>query len=286
MSVNEIAIISGKGGTGKTTLTAAIIPFLKNVVIADADVDAPDLNILIEGKLTETRDFIGFQRPRIDYDKCIMCGKCFRSCNFNAITEDIVIKDGKCEGCTVCEYVCPVNAITMHDYVIGNLYTRDTIYGPMVDARLIPGEESSGKLVSEVRKIALEEAARVNADNIIIDGSPGIACNVISGITGVNKVVIVTEPSLSGLHDLKKVLKLVRSFDLEVVVVINKYDLSEDLSKLINEYCIEEKVQVLMEIPFDERMVTTISDKIIPSLGDIPFFKGDQWKNFIKYLTL
>lgn len=204
MSINEIAIISGKGGTGKTSITASIIPFLENVVIADCDVDAPDLNILLEGELQSSTDFTGFQRPKINYDECIMCGRCHNSCNFDAITPDIVIKDTKCEGCTVCEFVCPTNAITMHDYTIGKLFTRNTKYGPMVDARLIPGEESSGKLVSEVRKIAKEEALRVGAKHILIDGSPGIACNVISGITGANKVVIVTEPSLSGLHDLKK----------------------------------------------------------------------------------
>lgn len=284
MSVKQIAIISGKGGTGKTTLAASIIPYLPNVIIADADVDAPDLNILFDSTLLSSEDFIGFQRPKIDYDKCIKCGKCYTHCNFNAITIDIVIKETKCEGCTVCKVVCPALAITMHDYTIGKLFTRQTPYGTMVDARLIPGEESSGKLVTKVRDLAKSIATQQQSDYILIDGSPGIACNVISAVTGVEKVVIVTEPTLSGLHDLQKVLQLVKTFSIEPVVVINKCDIESDITTKIKEYCQNQRVKVLLEIPFDKAMVMAISRKEIPSLTNISFFQEDHWKNFIEYL--
>lgn len=284
MSTREIAVISGKGGTGKTTLVASIIPFLKNVIIADADVDAPDLNILFDSTIVTKEDFIGFQRPQIDYAKCIKCGKCYTHCNFNAITKDIVIKDSKCEGCTVCEVICPVDAITMHDYIIGKIYTRDTKYGTMVDARLIPGEESSGKLVTKVRTLAKEKALENNSDYILIDGSPGIACNVISAVTGVHRVVIVTEPTLSGLHDLDRVLRLVQTFGINPVVVINKCDIEDSMRINIKEYCKEKNIEVMLEIPFSREMVYAISNKVIPSLTDIPFFSDDSWINFISYI--
>jgi len=284
MSIREIAIISGKGGTGKTTLTASIIPFLENVTIADADVDAPDLNILFDSTLLSSNPFIGFQRPTIDYSLCTKCGACYTHCNFNAITEDIVIKESKCEGCTVCKVVCPVQAISMHDYKIGEIFSRQTPYGTMVDARLIPGEESSGKLVTEVRTLAKEIATKQQSKYILIDGSPGIACNVISAVTGVDRVVIVTEPSLSGLHDLHKVLQLVKTFSISPVVVINKCDIENDMTEKIKTYCKEQQVDVLLEIPFDRKMVEAISNKQIPSLTDILFFQTPSWKNFITYL--
>ena len=283
--LNEIAIISGKGGTGKTTLTACIIPFLENIVMADCDVDAPDLNILLPGEVRKTIPFIGFQRPIINYDKCTHCGVCHQSCNFNAITEDIVIKKSSCEGCKVCEYVCPTNAITMHDYSIGSIFKRDTYYGPMVDARLIPGEESSGKLVAEVRKLARAEARKQEKNTILIDGSPGIACNVISAITGVSKAIIVTEPSVSGLHDLQRVVKLVKTFSVEAKVVINKYDLEPNYVKKIKDFCDLEEIEVILEVPFDRNMVLSISDLKIPSINNMPFFSKQKWHDFISYLV-
>lgn len=280
----EIAVISGKGGTGKTTLTLSMLPYFKNLVIADCDVDAADLKVILNDKILVQKDFIGFQRPRIDYDKCTHCGLCYRSCKFDAITKDIVIKSNSCEGCKVCEYVCPVDAISMHDYVIGKVFKRDTKYGPMVDARLIPGEESSGKLVSEVRSQAIQVATDSNRDTILIDGSPGIACNVISTITGVDKVITVTEPTVSGLHDLKKVVKLIQIFNIETVVVINKYDLSMEQTALIEEYCREKNIKVALKIPFDEGVVHAISKLEIPSLSDVSFFKSSEWNSFIKLI--
>ena len=282
--INEIVVISGKGGTGKTSLTASLIPFFDDLVIADCDVDAPDLNILIQGDIVKEIDFIGFQRPVIDYDKCNYCGLCHTSCNFNAISEDIIINDAACEGCKVCEYVCPTDAITMHDAVIGKIYHRQTIFGPMIDARLIPGEESSGKLVAEVRKLAREVAYAENRNTIIIDGSPGIACNVISAITGVSKAIIVTEPTISGLHDLKRVVHLVKMFSVEAKVIINKYDLSLKKAKEIKEYLDLMDLEVVLELPFDVEVVNSISNLQIPSTTEIKFFSSKKWFDFIEYL--
>ena len=282
--INEIVVISGKGGTGKTSLTASIIPFFEDLVIADCDVDAPDLNILIKGEIVKERDFIGFQRPVIDYEKCTYCGLCHTSCNFNAISDDIIINNSACEGCNVCEYVCPEGAITMHDSVIGKIYHRKTIFGPMIDARLIPGEESSGKLVAEVRKLARDIAYKENRKMIIIDGSPGIACNVISAITGVSKAIIVTEPTISGLHDLKKVVHLVKMFSVEAKVIINKYDLSLNKAKEIKEYLELMEIEVVLELPFDVEVVNSISNLQIPSTTNIKFFSSKKWFDFIEYL--
>lgn len=284
MSVREISIISGKGGTGKTTLAACIIPYLDNLVIADADVDAPDLNILLENEILSSEDFVGLQRAKINYDKCIHCGLCHKVCNFDAISKDIIVNESKCEGCTVCKVACPVGAITMEDYIVGQVFTRSTIYGPMVDARLIPGEEASGRLVTKVRHIAKELQEKQNKEYILLDGSPGIACNVISAITGVDKVVIVTEPTLSGLHDLKRVVKLAKTFSIKTVVVINKCGIEPQMEQKIKAYCKLQSIPVMLEIPFNRDMVKTTAQKIIPSLSDIPYFKNDEWLKFIKYL--
>ncbi len=282
--INEIVIISGKGGTGKTSFTASIIPYFDDLVIADCDVDAPDLNILIDGDIVEERDFIGFQRPVINYDNCLKCGICATSCNFGAISDDIVINESLCEGCKVCEYVCPANTITMHDAIVGKIYHRKTIFGPMIDARLIPGEESSGKLVAEVRKLARDIAYKENRNTIIIDGSPGIACNVISAITGVSKAIIVTEPTVSGLHDLKKVIHLVRMFSVQAKIIINKYDLSLSKAKEIRDYIDLMGMEVILEIPFNRDIAESINNLQIPSTTEIPFFSSEKWFNFIEYL--
>lgn len=284
MSYNQISVISGKGGTGKTTVTSCIVPFLDNLVIADADVDAPDLKILFENTINSSEDFVGLQRAKINYDKCIHCGRCHTVCNFNAISEDIKINTGKCEGCSVCKVACPVGAITMEDYVVGKVFTRTTKYGPMVDARLIPGEEASGKLVSKVRKTAQEIAEKQNLDYILLDGSPGIACNVISAITGADKVIVVTEPTLSGLHDLERVYKLIKTFGISPVVVLNKCGIEPSMEENIKSYCKNESIPVLLEIPFDKKMVEVISKNEIPSLSTIPYFKTKEWSTFISYL--
>lgn len=284
MKINEIVVISGKGGTGKTTLVASIVPFLGKTVIADCDVDAPDLNILFGNTIKNEEDFVGLQRAVIDKDLCTNCGLCHEKCKFNAISEDIIISNSKCEGCGVCEFICPVDAITLKDSVVGKVFISDTKYGDMVHARLIPGEETSGKLVAEVRKRAKEIATNKNIENIIIDGSPGIACNVISSITGVSKAIIVVEPTLSGLHDLEKVHKLANKFNLKIYVVINKYDLSNEEAGKIEKYCEDENLEIALKIPFNRKMVEAITKKEIPSLYNKDFFENIGFNKFVEKL--
>jgi MinD superfamily P-loop ATPase len=286
MNINEIVVISGKGGTGKTTLVSSMIPFLRDLVIADCDVDAPDLNILFGDDIKAEKDFVGLQRAVINKDICIACGECHKKCKFNAIDEDIIVDTIKCEGCGVCEYVCPVNAIDMKDSVVGKIFVSNTQYGDMVHARLIPGEETSGKLVAEVRKKAKKIAEEKNMKNIIIDGSPGIACNVISSLTGVNQVIIVIEPTLSGLHDLRKVHEMVKRFRLNEYIVINKYDISEDELKEIEDYCNEENLEVILKIPFNKKLVEAITKKTVPSLYVSGFFENIGFDKFLNILNI
>lgn len=284
MEINEIVVISGKGGTGKTTLTASLVPYFQNTVIADCDVDAPDLHILFDHKTKEKKDFIGLKKAVLNKEKCIDCKKCYKSCRFDAFTEDITLDPGKCEGCGLCEFVCPVNAISMEDAVVGQISVSGTSYGDMVHARLIPGEETSGKLVSEVRKRAKKIAETEEKTTIIVDGSPGIACNVIGSITGSKKVIIVTEPTFSGIHDLKRVYELAKRFRLKIYVVINKYDLSLTHCQEIEEYCKEMGIDMALKIPFDKKMVKAIVKKEIPSIIEKQFFKDLGFFEFIEKL--
>jgi MinD superfamily P-loop ATPase len=279
--MREIAIISGKGGTGKTSLTLSLLPYFKDIVIADCDVDAPDMKIIIDAKTIKEEAFYGFNQPVIDTNKCIKCGLCATSCNFNAISDDIVFESEKCEGCNVCHYVCPTNAITMAPHSIGNIFRKTTTYGTLIDASLFPGEESSGKLVSEVRKRSKEAAIAENINTIIIDGSPGVACNVISTITGVSTALIVTEPTITGLHDLKRVIDLVKIFNIDKKVIINKSTINRSIVNEIKKYCNKEKIDVILEIPFEKSIAKAINNKQIPSLQDIAFFHSETWKNFI-----
>ena len=282
--INEIVVISGKGGTGKTTLTASLIPYFEDAVIADCDVDAPDLNILFETKEKSQKSFIGLQKAFLDKSKCIMCKKCYELCKFNAISSKIEISSGKCEGCGLCEYICPASAITMVDTVIGKLSVSETSFGDMVHAKLIPGEDASGKLVSEVRKTAKKIAEEGHKKNILIDGSPGIACNVISSITGAKKVIIVTEATSSGIHDLKRVYELTKKFRLKIYVVINKYDLSLSHSEEIEKYCEEMGIDMALKIPFEKKVVEAITQKKIPSVAERVFFENLGFFEFIKKL--
>ncbi|MFP4078375.1 MAG: ATP-binding protein [Candidatus Izemoplasmataceae bacterium] len=282
--MREIAVISGKGGTGKTTLAMSLLPYLKDPVIADCDVDAPDMKILLSQEEIHKEPFYGLQIPVFDYEKCIHCNLCQKSCAFNAISDSIELIPGRCEGCRFCEYVCPVDAITMENHAIGHLHKHETAYGPMVDAALFPGQESSGKLVSEVRERAIAMAKKTNRETILIDGSPGVACNVISTITGVDEVLVVTEPTLSGIHDLKRVVDLIRIFNIPTHIVINKATINASNAEAIKAYCHENGLDVLLEIPFDEAIVHDISQKTIPSLGSSTFFETDAWKHFVKQM--
>ena len=268
MKFNEIVVISGKGGTGKTTVTASLIPYFDNLVIGDCDVDAPNLKILLSPKDLEKKEFFGMKNFVRDMSLCKECGKCFEVCKFSAIDNPT-----KCEGCGVCQIVCPFGAIKEIDNKAGNLFISDTSYGEMVHASLIPGEENSGKLVAEVRKTTKSIAERENKQNIILDGAPGIACNVISSLTGVKKAVVVVEPTLSGLHDLERVLDLIKRFRIEPFFIINKYDLSLEISEELEKFLNEKNYKISVKIPFNKEIFDSINQKQIPSKYIPKFFE-------------
>lgn len=268
MEIKEIVVISGKGGTGKTTITSSLIPYFQDIVIGDCDVDAPNLQILFNPQNSEKESFYGMKKAKLDKELCIECGRCYEVCRFDAVENP-----KKCESCSICEYVCPVGAIKMVNNEAGVIYVSETKYGKMVHACLFPGEENSGKLVAEVRKKAKKIAQEENKKYILLDGAPGVACNVISSLTGVKKAVIVTEPTLSGLHDLERVLELIERFRIKPYFVINKYDLSLEMANKIEEFLKDKGFEVSVKVPFDKRVVNAIGRKEIPSVAEKQLFQ-------------
>ncbi len=254
--MKQITIISGKGGTGKTTLASNFIKLAKNHVAVDADVDAANLYILLKPTVLETKEFVGAPLAYLE-GECINCGKCEELCRFDAISDsltDIKFDPLKCEGCGVCEYVCPTQAIKLAAEKQGEYYLSDTAFGKFVHAKLDPGAENSGKLVTIVRNVAEDVAYRENKDLIIIDGAPGIGCSVIASINGVDIVIIVIEPTISGINDFKKINDVVKFFGIKTYVVINKSDLNEENRIEIIKYCRDENIEIIGEIPYDERI--------------------------------
>jgi MinD superfamily P-loop ATPase len=249
--MKQLTILSGKGGTGKTTITASFASLAHNTVLADCDVDAPDLHILLHPRIIQTQEFKGSKLAKIDETKCIKCGLCREKCRFNAITESLQIDTISCEGCGVCTLVCPAVAIILTERVSGQAYISETRYGFMAHALLNPGESNSGKLVTLVRQNAKKLAEKEQANLIMIDGSPGIGCPVIASATGVDASLIVTEPTMSGIHDLERVLRLLRHFDVRPFVCINVYDINDENTKKIAEFCDENGVEIVGKIPFN-----------------------------------
>lgn len=249
--MKQLTVISGKGGTGKTSLVASFAALAENAVLADCDVDAADLHLILMPEVKETQDFTGLNVAVIDEDKCTKCMKCHECCRFGAIDEDITLDMTQCEGCAVCEYLCPEDAIELVDRKSGVAYISDTRFGPMAHAKLDIAEEASGKLVTLVRNNARMLSERFDRDLIIIDGPPGIGCPVIAAITGVDLVLIVTEPTMSGIYDLERVLSVAKHFDLPAVVCINKYDINEDNMKAIERYSKYYGARVIGKLPYD-----------------------------------
>jgi len=264
----EIAVISGKGGTGKSSISAAFATLEKGVVAADCDVDAANLHLLFDPVITFEEKFTGGEKAIIDQKLCFNCGLCEKYCRFDAISrvdDRIQISDIYCDGCGLCARVCPAEAISMKKIDESRLYSGSFRNGMMVWGRLAPGEENSGKLVSRVREKAKQIAEENDLTHIILDGPPGIGCPVLSTVTGVDGVVIVTEPTLSGLHDLQRTVELVSGLRLKKWVIINKADLSPPQTEQIEAYCHGASVPVLARIPFDRGVVEAmVLSKTIP----------------------
>ncbi len=249
--MKQIAVLSGKGGTGKTSITASFAVLAKKAVVADCDVDAPDLHMLLHPEIIKEQEFVGSQLAVIDKTKCVKCGLCRESCHFGAVKSNFEVVPIACEGCGVCKVVCPVDAITLVPRVSGKAYTSKTKYGFMSHALLYPGESNSGKLVTLVRQNARILAGKENCDLIIIDGSPGIGCPVIASVTGVDAALVITEPTLSGIHDLERVIKLLDHFHVTPFVCINMYDVNVSNTNKILDFCKENGADVVGVIPFN-----------------------------------
>ena len=248
--MKEVVILSGKGGTGKTSIVGSFAAIAENKVMADCDVDAADLHLLLAPSVKEEKEFRSGQVAVIDEEKCTQCGLCQDVCRFDAIT-DFEVDPISCEGCGFCSHICPVEAISMKESLSGFWFTSNTKYGPLVHARLGIAQENSGKLVALVRQRAKEIAESDGLDYIISDGPPGIGCPVISSLSGANLALLVTEPTLSGIHDLERVLGVCHHFGIPALVCINKCDINEDNTRQIENYCLNQGVAVAARIPFD-----------------------------------
>jgi len=257
--IQEITVLSGKGGTGKTSITAALAAIAQNAVFSDCDVDAADLHLLLAPAVRETHSFNSGSFASIDPDKCNSCGICMDACRFEAISQPddglFVVDPYLCEGCRLCERLCPVDAITSITNNNNRWYVSDTRFGPMVHAQMAAGEENSGKLVSTVRQRARAIAKEQSLETIINDGPPGIGCPVIASLTGVQKVLLVVEPSKSGIHDLERVAALCQKFNIPTFALINKQDLNSEMTQLAEEVLDELNIPLLGKLNFDEGFV-------------------------------
>jgi MinD superfamily P-loop ATPase len=259
--VKELIVISGKGGTGKTSVLGAFASLADNKVLCDADVDAADLYLILEPDIQERRDFQEGHRAVINQERCTECGTCRELCRFHAISPEFEVDPIDCEGCGVCVYFCPADAIDFPLKTCGELFISETRVGPMVHARLGIAEDNSGKLVTLTRQQARELAKNRGLSLILTDGPPGLACPVIASITGADGVLIVTEPTLSGHHDMDRVVDLARHFEIPASVCINKYDLNRDMTDTIEQYARDRGLPVVGRIPFDPSFTEAMVQK-------------------------
>jgi len=249
--MKEVIVISGKGGTGKTSLMAAFCSLAENKVLCDADVDAADLHLIMNPKVLRHTDFQSGNTAAVNYDLCTECGLCREICRWDAISAAYEVNSIDCEGCGVCVHFCPEKAIDFPENTCGEWFVSDTRLGPMVHARLGIAEENSGKLVSLIRQEARKLAESKKLDLILTDGPPGVGCPVIASIGGASAVLIVTEPTVSGKHDMKRVAQLAAHFNIPALVCVNKFDLNLELTREIETYAEEKGIACLGRIPFD-----------------------------------
>lgn len=249
--MKQLAVLSGKGGTGKTTVVASLAVLAHQAIVVDCDVDAPDLHLLLEPTVIKAQEFKGSKLAVIDETKCLKCGLCLEGCRFNAIKENIEVDPFACDGCGVCEVICRQGAITLRERVAGQAFVSRTKYGFMAHALLSPGQANSGKLVTLTRLFARILAEKEKSPLLIIDGPPGIGCPVIASVTGVDVGLIVTEPTMSGIHDLKRALELLKHFSVPAFVCVNKYDINEENAKKIVGFCRINNLEFIGKIPFD-----------------------------------
>lgn len=261
----EIAIVSGKGGTGKSCISAAFAAVAGQVVLADCDVDAANQYLLFNPQNEEEHVYVSGHTAEIDYTMCNDCGKCHNHCAFDAISEEnakMFINPILCDGCFLCSRVCPVGAISMVPNDRSKMHAGDFRYGKMAYGRLAPGEENSGRLVQLVREKASELAKKSGISTIILDGPPGIGCPVSSTITGTDKVVMVTEPTVSGFSDLKRVADMAANYTMKRYVIINKYDLNPELTKQMADWCRSQQITIAGYLPFDEAVVKAMVNEM------------------------
>ncbi|MCD6090156.1 MAG: 4Fe-4S binding protein [Bacteroidales bacterium] len=256
--MKQIVIVSGKGGTGKTSITSAFASIAQNKILVDCDVDAADLFLITQPTILESHEYEGGKIAVLDPEVCTNCGICEELCRFDAISlvdGQTTISEFSCDGCKLCEIACPVDAIKMVENMDSRWFESETRFGPMIHAKLGIGEDNSGKLVTKIRDIANKKAKEQEIETVLIDGPPGIGCPVISTLTGVDVALMVTEPTLSGMHDLNRLIELAKGFKLKSYVLINKYDLNPNISDEIEALCLKEELEVLAKVPFNRDFV-------------------------------
>ena len=257
----EIVVLSGKGGTGKTSITAAFALLSENAVITDCDVDAADLHLILSPEVYKSENFASGAKAAIDREKCTGCGLCMELCRFGAIefkNNVCYIDEYVCEGCGLCLEACPEGAVKIEKYENNRIYFSICRFGPMIYGKLGIAEENSGKLVSRIRLYAKETAIRTSTRYILTDGPPGIGCPAISSVTGAGLLIAVTEPTRSGWHDLQRLIEMTGRFKTPLVVIINKYDLNEDMTMVIEKNLKSKGIEVSGKIPYDETMICAL----------------------------